>query len=111
MMSPTSHHGSEASGRPAATGLKKDRPHEPQKFYAKFTRRYIELDDEMVSVISGIDVDDDGVDVGYQMGGGYHSALPLEVHGAGYKELSLISNAKAEKINKRCVKIQQNSLD
>ena len=65
----------------------------------------------MVSVISGIDVDDDGVDVGYQMGGGYHSALPLEVHGAGYKELTLISNAKAEKINKRCVKIQQNSLD
>ena len=65
----------------------------------------------MVSVISGIDVDDDGVDVGYQMGGGYHSALPLEVHGAGYKEMTLISNAKAEKLNKRCVKTQQNSLD
>ena len=35
----------------------------------------------------------------------------LQVHGSGYKEMTLISNAKAEKLNKRCVKIQQNSLD
>ena len=89
MMSPT-HHASlsgslshlppPTAGQQNSSG-KKEGPKcaEPQKFYAKFTRRYIELDDEMVSVISGIDVDDDGVDVGYQIGGGYHSALPLEV--------------------------------
>ena len=82
-----------------------------EKFHAKFTRRFIELDDELVSVMSGIEFDDDGVDVGYQAGGGYHSALPLEVHGAGYQALTMISNLKAEKLNKKCVKVQQNSLD
>ena len=26
---------------------------------------------------------------------GYHNALPLEVHGAGYNQMALVSNAKA----------------
>ena len=26
---------------------------------------------------------------------GYHNALPLEVHGAGYNQMAMVSNAKA----------------
>ena len=26
---------------------------------------------------------------------GYHNALPLEVHGAGYAQMQMVSNAKA----------------
>jgi hypothetical protein len=29
---------------------------------------------------------------------GYHCALPLEVHGAGYAQLQMISNTKAGKL-------------
>lgn len=29
---------------------------------------------------------------------GYHNALPLEVHGSGYTQMQMISNAKAEKL-------------
>lgn len=29
---------------------------------------------------------------------GYHSALPLEVHGTGYVQMQMISNSKAEKL-------------
>ena len=53
------------------------------------------------------DVEDD--DLG--MTTGYHSALPLEVHGSGYTQLAMISNAKAEKLSLPCVRVQQQSLD
>ena len=113
---------------------------EPLKFHAKFTRRFIEMDDEMVSVMSGkcykfcpllakalqirnevlylplifveyilgIELDDDE-GVGSQTG--YHSALPLEVHGSGYQSMAMISNAKSEKINAKCCKVAQYSMD
>ena len=29
---------------------------------------------------------------------GYHNALPMEVHGAGYTQMHMISNTKAEKL-------------
>lgn len=29
---------------------------------------------------------------------GFHSALPLEVHGTGYVQMQMISNSKAEKL-------------
>ena len=42
---------------------------------------------------------------------GYHSALPLEVHGSGYTQMQMISNAKAEKLSLACVRVEQRSLD
>lgn len=32
---------------------------------------------------------------------GFHSALPLEVHGTGYVQMQMISNSKAEKLVSR----------
>jgi DDB1- and CUL4-associated factor 15 len=29
---------------------------------------------------------------------GYHSALPLEVHGSGYAQMQMVSNSKAERL-------------
>ena len=29
---------------------------------------------------------------------GYHNALPLEVHGAGYNQMAMVSNTKALKL-------------
>jgi len=81
---------------------------EPLKFHAKFTRRFIEMDDEMISVMSGIELDDDE-GAGSQTG--YHSALPLEVHGSGYQSMAMISNAKAEKLSGKCCKVAQYSMD
>ena len=52
---------------------------------------------------------DDDEGVGSQTG--YHSALPLEVHGSGYQAMAMISNAKAEKINAKCCKVAQYSMD
>jgi len=72
---------------------------------AKFTRRYVEVDDEMISVITDVEDDDLGISTGY------HSALPLEVHGSGYTQMQMISNSKAEKLSLPCVRIQQRSLD
>lgn len=72
---------------------------------AKFTRRYVEVDDEMISVITDVEDDDLGISTGY------HSALPLEVHGSGYTQMQMISNTKAEKLSLPCVRIQQRSLD
>jgi hypothetical protein len=45
---------------------------------ANYTRRYLEVDDELISVITDVEEDELGTTTGY------HSALPLEVHGAGY---------------------------
>jgi len=77
------------------------------EFYckAKFTRRYIEVDDELISVITDVEDDDLGATTGF------HSALPLEVHGSGYTQMQMISNSKAEKLNLDCVRVQQRSLD
>jgi len=80
------------------------------KYLVKLQRRYFEVDDEMISVITDIEgkkvfncfsipinlnwfADDD-------MSGltGYHSALPLEVHGSGYAQMQMVSNSKAEKL-------------
>merc|ERR1712130_848848 len=72
---------------------------------ANFTRRYVEVDDEMISVITDVEDDDLGISTGY------HSALPLEVHGSGYTQMQMISNNKAEKLSLPCVRIQQRSLD
>jgi len=72
---------------------------------AKFIRRYIEVDDELISVITDVEEDD------LSSSTGYHNALPLEVHGSGYTQLHMITNNKAEKLNLPCVKIEQRSLD
>jgi DDB1- and CUL4-associated factor 15 len=89
----------------------------------KLQRRYFEVDDEMISVITDIEgttalfspfecdvnqfycssSDDD-------MSGltGYHSALPLEVHGSGYAQMQMVSNSKAERLV-RIVKFMKTS--
>jgi len=72
---------------------------------AKFSRCYVEVDDELISVITDVEDDDLGISTGY------HSALPLEVHGSGYTQMQMISNAKAEKLSLACVRVEQRSLD
>jgi len=80
-------------------------PATPIRFNSKFTRTFVELDEEAISVMTEIE-DDDNTPTGY------HSALPLEVHGGAYQPMAVISNAKAEKLgNKSCLKIGQTSLD
>nr|CAD7575558.1 unnamed protein product [Timema californicum] len=122
------------------------------KCTVEFKRRFIEVDDELVSVITDIEGDrrqkkmsplciglfpqslffheegeefvrrqDKTIWKGLQMVflsdddlseiTGYHSALPLEVHGAGYMQLQMISNSKAEKLMAPCVLVQQRSFD
>ncbi len=76
------------------------------RFHAKFTRRFVELDEEAISVMTEIEDDDLGATMT-----GYHLALPLECHGTAYQPMAMISNAKAEKINKRCLRVSQHSLD
>lgn len=88
-------------------------PH--QKFSAKFTRRFIEMDDEMVSVISGIELEDEEgvVPADYNsLQTVFHSVLPLEVHGSAYQAMAMISNSKAGKISAaKCCKVTQTSMD
>jgi len=72
---------------------------------AQFTRRYIEVDDELISVITDVEDDDLGASTGY------HTALPLEVHGSGYTQMYMVSKNKAEQLNLPCVRVQQRSLD
>ncbi len=112
----------------------------PPRFQAKYTRRFVDTDGEMISVVT--DVEDDEVGGTYcggllGMGGGsygggqaaaggsvgggssvaavaagYHTVLPLEVHGAGYQPMSMISNARAaERHGQHCVKVTQRSFD
>ena len=57
------------------------------RFNAKFTRTFVELDEEAISVMTEIEDDD-------HTGAGYHSALPLEVHGTAYQPMAMISNTK-----------------
>ncbi|XP_063606430.1 uncharacterized protein LOC134781245 [Penaeus indicus] len=70
-----------------------------------FNRRYIEVDDELVSIITDIEDDELGTATGY------HNALPLEVHGSGYTQMHMISNTKAEKLMVPGVLVKQVSLD
>merc|ERR1711981_1396440 len=77
------------------------------RFHAKFTRKFVELDEEAISVVTEIEDDDLGVTLT-----GYLHVLPLEVHGSAYQPMAMISNSKAEKLlGKRCLKIGQTSLD
>ncbi|XP_034257159.1 uncharacterized protein LOC117654554 [Thrips palmi] len=71
----------------------------------QFERRFIEVDDELVSVITDIEDDDESG------GTGFHSALPLEVHGTGYVQMQMISNSKAEKLMAPCALVHQMSFD
>ncbi|XP_064106523.1 uncharacterized protein LOC135215584 isoform X1 [Macrobrachium nipponense] len=70
-----------------------------------FNRRYIEVDDELVSIITDIEDDELGTATGY------HNALPLEVHGSGYTQMHMISNSKAEKLMAPGVLVRQISFD
>ena len=72
---------------------------------AKFSRCYVEVDDELISVITDVEDDDLGISTGY------HSALPLEVHGSGYTQMQMISNTKAEKLSLPSLRVEQRSLD
>ncbi|KAK7872737.1 hypothetical protein R5R35_011872 [Gryllus longicercus] len=77
----------------------------PAQCTVQLKRHYIEVDDELISVIT--DIEDDDVNEGIS----YHCALPLEVHGAGYVQLQMISNSKAEKLMAPCVMVLQRSFD
>lgn len=83
------------------------------KYLVKLQRRYFEVDDEMISVITDVEgtiwniflYEHDSNDVSCyfsddDMSGltGYHSALPLEVHGSGYAQMQMVSNSKAERL-------------
>ncbi|KAK9500571.1 hypothetical protein O3M35_001811 [Rhynocoris fuscipes] len=69
----------------------------------RFTRRYIEIDQEITSTITDIEDDD--------IGTGFHCALPLSVHGSAYAQMEMISNQKAEKLGIWCAVVRQSSLD
>ncbi|XP_019888706.1 uncharacterized protein LOC105283875 isoform X2 [Ooceraea biroi] len=75
------------------------------KCTARFKRSYIELDDEMISVITDVEDEETGGYVSYQC------VLPMLVHGSGYVQMQMISNSKAEKLIVPCVSITQLSFD
>ncbi|XP_015433484.1 PREDICTED: uncharacterized protein LOC107189462 [Dufourea novaeangliae] len=75
------------------------------KCTAHFKRSYIELDDEMISVITDVEDEETGGYVSYQC------VLPMHVHGSGYVQMQMISNSKAEKLIVPCVSINQLSFD
>ena len=62
-------------------------PAPPVRFNAKFTRTFVDLHEEAISVMTEIEDDDHTLT-------GFHSALPLEVHGTAYQPMAMISNAK-----------------
>lgn len=71
---------------------------------AKVLRSYIQKEDDNMSVITDIE---DELCQGYP----FPVALPLEVHGAGYQQLQMISNSKAEKFQVPVVQVLQRTLD
>lgn len=71
---------------------------------AKVLRSYIQKEDDNMSVIT--DIEDDMCQ-GYP----FPVALPLELHGAGYQQLQMISNSKAEKFQVPVVQVLQRTLD
>ena len=64
----------------------------------KQKHRFVEVDDELISVITDVEEDDLGSTTGY------HNALPLEVHGSGYTQMAMVSNSKAERLSLPCVR-------
>ncbi|XP_017893081.1 uncharacterized protein LOC108632797 [Ceratina calcarata] len=75
------------------------------KCTAHFKRSYIELDDEMISVITDVEDEETGGYVSYQC------VLPMHVHGSGYVQMQMISNIKAERLIVPIVSINQRSFD
>ncbi|XP_053989289.1 uncharacterized protein LOC128881898 [Hylaeus volcanicus] len=70
-----------------------------------FKRSYVELDDEIISVITDVEDEETGGYVSYQC------VLPMLVHGSGYVQMQMISNSKAEKLIVPSVSINQLSFD
>ena len=66
--------------------------------YITMPCRFVEVDDELISVITDVEEDDLGSTTGY------HNALPLEVHGSGYTQMAMVSNSKAERLSLPCVR-------
>uniref|UniRef100_A0A336MM12 CSON003535 protein n=1 Tax=Culicoides sonorensis TaxID=179676 RepID=A0A336MM12_CULSO len=87
----------------------KDRDHESQEPWKKlcskkFTRRFVEEDDA-TSVITTTEEDD-------CISPGYHTSLPLEVHGACYSNMQPISRTSCSQLkNRPIVYITQNTFD
>ncbi|XP_058790692.1 uncharacterized protein LOC131663927 isoform X2 [Phymastichus coffea] len=75
------------------------------KCTSHFKRSYIDLDDERTSVITDVEDEETGCYASYQC------VLPMQVHGADYAQMGMISNAKAEKLNIPFVAIHQMSFD
>ncbi|XP_063706620.1 uncharacterized protein LOC134835636 [Culicoides brevitarsis] len=70
----------------------------------KFTRRYVEEDDAN-SVITTTEEDD-------CISPGYHTSLPLEVHGACYSNMQTVSRATCSQLkNRPVVHVTQNTFD
>ncbi len=109
------------SGGGSASSLASPRPYQQQqqvqqqrpRFHAKFTRRFIETDGEVVSVITDVEEDDAAAIAAPAAGGGYHTVLPLSVHGSGYQPMAMVSNAKAERqlSGRMCAKVTQHTFD
>jgi len=91
------------SPRPAASAS-----HQEFQCKVKFTRRFIEVDDELISVITDVEDDEGGTALALP---GFLSALPMEVHGAGYTQMQMISHAVAERLTHKCIRVEQRSLD
>ncbi|BET02244.1 DDB1 and CUL4 associated factor 15 [Nesidiocoris tenuis] len=78
--------------------------HQPVlKCTTKFTRRYIEVDQEITSTIT--DIEDD------VSGSAFHCVLPITAHGSSYSQMEMIANAKATKLGIMCAVVRQESLD
>ncbi|CAG0902680.1 unnamed protein product [Darwinula stevensoni] len=72
---------------------------------ADLTRFFVEVDHELISVITDIE-DDDLSDMT-----GYHMALPVELHGSCYNQLQMISRSKLSTLTIPTVQVRQVSLD
>ncbi|XP_071743202.1 uncharacterized protein [Lepeophtheirus salmonis] len=88
----------------------------PPCMHFKYTRRYIETDEELTSITTDIEPDEDDTVTPLNRNNRTnenccHNALSLEVHGSGYQSMTKISNYKAEKFSGKCIKVQQRSLD
>ena len=80
-------------------------PPSPAACCVHLSRRYVEVDDELVSVATDIEEDD------LSRSTGYHYALPLEVHGAGYAQMQMVSGSRADKLPLPSLTVSQLSLD
>ncbi|KAF0312973.1 DDB1- and CUL4-associated factor 15 [Amphibalanus amphitrite] len=80
-------------------------PPSPAACCVHVSRRFVEVDDELVSVATDIEEDD------LSHSTGYHYALPLEVHGAGYAQMQAVSASRADKLALPSLLVSQLSLD